>query len=150
MTDKQVIIDGERIFECVWCKYDFKESNANFILSENPNECVCRGCMTEWADNLLWDFKRKEQECEELKKKLHQQLDQLKAENEKLIRKITEIFACLIKANRSGIITDTIWISTMTTLWDDIAQTLGIEGDQVQVEEQILQKISKSEVKNAR
>ena len=66
MTDKQVIIDGERIFECVWCKYDFKESNANFILSENPNECVCSGCMTEWADNLLWDFKRKEQECEEL------------------------------------------------------------------------------------
>ena len=83
-------------------------------------------------------------------KKLHQQLDQLKAENEKLIRKITEIFACLIKANRSGIITDTIWIGTMTTLWDDIAQTLGIEGDQVQIEEQILQKISKSEVKNAR
>ena len=75
-------------------------------------------------------------------KKLHQQLDQLKAENEKLIRKITEIFACLIKANRSGIITDTIWVNNITTLWDDIAQTLGIEGDQVQIEEQILQKIS--------
>ena len=81
-------------------------------------------------------------------KKSHQQLDQLKAENEKLIRKITEIFACLIKANRSGIITDTIWIGTMTTLWDDIAQTLGIEGVQVQVEEQILQKISECEVEN--
>ena len=119
---------------------------------------------------------RKKQECEELKKEKveikkylgishktilerleeltdfrdrdRDELDQLKTENEKLIRKITEIFACLIKANRSGIITDTIWIDTMTTLWDDIAQTLGIEGDQVQIEEQILQKIS--EVDNAR
>lgn len=70
------------------------------------------------------------------------EIDLLKAENEKLNRKITEIFACLIKANRSGIITDTIWVDTITTLWDDIAQTLGIEGDQAQVEELILQKIS--------
>ena len=69
MTDKQIIIDKERMFECVWCKYDFKESEAHFILSENPNECVCSVCMTEWADNLLCDFKRKEQECEELKAK---------------------------------------------------------------------------------
>ena len=64
--DKQ-IIDEERMFECVWCKYGFKESDANFILSENPNECVCSGCITEWADNLLCDLIRKEQECEELK-----------------------------------------------------------------------------------
>lgn len=69
MVDKQVI-DGERMFKCVWCKYDFKESDANFILSENPNECVCSGCMTEWANNLLWDFKRKEQECEKYKQTL--------------------------------------------------------------------------------
>ena len=66
MTDKQ-IIDEERMFKCVWCKYDFTESDTNFILSENPNECVCNRCMTEWVDNLLWDFKRKEQECEEYK-----------------------------------------------------------------------------------
>ena len=65
MTDKQ-IIDGERMFKCVWCKYNFKESDANFILSENPNECVCSGCMTEWADNLLRNFKRKEQTCKVL------------------------------------------------------------------------------------
>ena len=73
-------------------------------------------------------------------KKLHQQLDQLKAENEKLIRKITEIFACLIKANRTNKIVDTIWVDNITTLWDYIALTLGIEGDQVQIEKQILQK----------
>ena len=77
MTDKQIIIDGERIFECVWCKYDFKESDALFILSENPNECVCSDCMTEWADNLLCDFKRKEQECERLKKLLKVRIEDL-------------------------------------------------------------------------
>ena len=116
------------------------------------------------AETLKTLSKRKEQECEELKERLEsfqkdysklyqvienkgyiKELNQLKAENEKLIRKITEIFACLIKANRSGIITDTIWVGAMTTLWDDIAQTLGIEGDQVQIEEQILQKISEGE-----
>ena len=71
MTDKQ-IIDEERMFECVWCKYSFKESDANFILSENPNECICSGCITEWADNLLCDLKRKEQECEKLLKENQQ------------------------------------------------------------------------------
>lgn len=67
---------------------------------------------------------RKEQECEELK------------------GSITKIFACLIKANRTNKIVDTLWVDNITTLWDYIVQILGIEGDQVQVEEQILQKIS--------
>ena len=71
--------------------------------------------------------------------------EELKAENEELIRRITKIFACLIKANRTNKIVDTLWVDNITTLWDYIAQTLGIEGDQVQVEEQILQKISESE-----
>ena len=104
-------------------------------------------------------LKRKEQECEELKEdrerwksnfngkvsaieELLQQLDQLKAENEELRRSITKIFACLIKANRTNKIVNTIWVDRITTLWDYIALTLGIEGDQTQIEEQILQKIS--------
>lgn len=74
--------------------------------------------------NLL---KAKEQECEELR------------------RSITKIFACLIKANRTNKIVDTIWVDNITTLWDYIALTLGIEGDQTQIEEQILQKISEAE-----
>ena len=69
-------------------------------------------------------FKRKEQECEELR------------------RSITKIFDCLIKANRTNKIVDTLWVDNITTLWDYIALTLGIEGDQTQVEEQILRKIS--------
>ena len=73
---------------------------------------------------------------------------ELKAENDELIRRITKIFACLIKANRTNKIVDTLWVDNITTLWDYIAQTLGIEGDQVQIEEQILQKISECEVKN--
>ena len=69
-------------------------------------------------------LKRKEQECEELR------------------RSITKIFTCLIKANKTNKIVDTIWVDRITTLWDYIALTLGIEGDQTQVEEQILQEIS--------
>ena len=74
--------------------------------------------------------------------------DKLKAENEELIRRITKIFACLIKANRTNKIVDTLWVDNITTLWDYIAQTLGIEGDQVQIEEQILQKLSEVEDDN--
>ena len=66
------------------------------------------------------------------------ELEQLKTENEELIRRITKIFACLIKANRTNKIVDTLWVDNITTLWDYIAQTLGIEGDQVYIEEQIL------------
>ena len=78
------------------------------------------------------------------------ELEQLKTENEELIRRITKIFACLIKANRTNKIVDTLWIDNITTLWDYIALTLGIEGDQVQIEEQILQKISECEANNDR
>ena len=74
--------------------------------------------------------------------------EELKAENEELIRRITKIFACLIKANRTNKIVDTLWVDNITTLWDYIAQTLGIEGDQVHIEEQILQKISECGVEN--
>ena len=78
---------------------------------------------------------------EAVQNEYEQQLDQLKAKNEELIRRITKMFACLIKANRTNKIVDTLWVDNITTLWDYIAQTLGIEGDQVQIEEQILQKI---------
>ena len=87
MRDKQ-IIDEERMFECVWCKYSFKESDANFILSENPNECICSGCITEWADNLLCDLKRKEQECE----KYEQLFDEL----DKRVSNCIKIYDCII------------------------------------------------------
>ena len=74
--------------------------------------------------------------------------EELKAENEELKRKITKIFACLIKANRTNKIVDTLWVDNITTLWDYITLTLGIEGDQTQVEEQILQKIREVENDN--
>ena len=60
--------------------------------------------------------------------------EELKAENKELIRRITKIFACLIKANRTNKIVDTLWVDNITTLWDYIALTLGTEGDQVQIE----------------
>ena len=66
-----------------------------------------------------------------------QQLAQLKEENDRLRKRIVTIFDCLIKANRANMIDTTLWVDEITTLWDYIAQTLGIEGDQNQIEEQV-------------
>ena len=114
MTKK--IIDGVDVAKC-----------RNFTSEWDFNNCghICKG--TECKYKRLWykkQLKRKEQECEELR------------------RSITKIFTCLIKANNRGKIIDTLWVDRITTLWDYIALTLGIEGDQTQIEEQILQKIS--------
>ena len=118
MENKQIVdvIDGVDVAKC-----------RNFISEWDFNNCghICKG--TECKYKRLWykkQLKRKEQECEELR------------------RSITKIFTCLIKANRTNKIVDTIWVDRITTLWDYIALTLGIEGDQTQIEEQILQKIS--------
>ena len=144
MTDKQ-IIDGERIFECVWCKYDFKESDANFILSENPNECVCSGCMTEWADNLLWDFKRKEQKCEELKEtidsllKIQYQLANSCTKYEQTIAKIKEITEIEIECKTYEIENDCFNEIRCKAL-----------NEHIDFIKQILQKINECEVTNAR
>ena len=131
----------------------------------------CEECEKEHRKQvreLKEQLKRKEQECEALQmseneareiiaelqayKDINEDFktawEELKAENEEMIRRITKIFACLIKTNRTNKIVDTIWVDNITTLWDYIAQTLRIEGDQVQIEEQILQKISECEVEN--
>ena len=151
MTDKKIIIDGIQIRGCghYWngtC-HAYTDNTGKFLLCVNSPHCYFK------------QLARKEQECEELKEdrerwksnfngkvsaieELLHQLDQLKAENEELRRSITKIFACLIKANRTNKIVNTIWVDRITTLWDYIALTLGIEGDQTQIEEQILQKIS--------
>ena len=160
MTDKQIIIDGVDVNGCekqgetiagITCGNGERIRLANEIITkhklckDNPN-CVYK------------QLKAKEQECEELKEKVKKYGEinkqetkdyaELKAENEELIRRITKIFACLIRANRTNKIVDTLWVDNITTLWDYIALTLGIEGDQVQIEEQILQKISEVENDN--
>ena len=145
MTDKQIIIDDVDVAGCV-------------RLQDDKISCDLGGECNGWENCYYKQLKRKEQKCEELKEKVKKYGEineqetkdyaELKAENEELIRRITKIFACLIKANRTNKIVDTLWVDNITTLWDYIAQTLGIEGDQVQIEEQILQKISECEVKN--
>ena len=154
MADKQIIIDGVDVSGCEF--YFYREGD------EYPHRCSCYkdmyGCsvvcnLADCCKNCVYkQLKRKELECEELTKNYlaviqqrnaaEHQLDQLKVENKELRNKITEIFACLIKSNRVGVITDTLWVDDIMTLWDYIAQTLGIEGDQTQIEEQILQKKS--------
>lgn len=104
-------------------------------------------------------LKTKEQECEKLEEELAKVYEDIKhsplcykcdkeeclrKENEELRKRIVTIFDCLIKANRD-IIVDTLWVDKITTLWDYIAQTLGIEGDQNQIEEQVEMLYSKGE-----
>ena len=158
MTDKQIIIDGVDVSKCKYFDCDSKKCKAEYYV-RHGYEIVEYDSCRENPNCYYKQLKRKEQECEELKEdverwksnfngkvsaieELLHQLDQLKAENEELRRSITKIFACLIKANRGGKIIDTLWVDDIMTLWDYIALTLGIEGDQTQIEEQILQKIS--------
>ena len=93
------------------------------------------GCEQAYHDQLEIDVERATKELEEKLQAKEQECEELKGS-------ITKIFACLIKANRTNKIVDTLWVDRITTLWDYIALTLGIEGDQTQIEEQILQKIS--------
>ena len=148
MTDKPIMINGVDVAGCEYLGL-YKECKLKcgscypIDCSDNPNcyykqlkrkEQECQQAMDNYVQldlqrvkeyNELVDlYKAKEQECEELR------------------RSITKIFTCLIKANNRGKIVDTIWVDRITTLWDYIALTLGIEGDQTQIEEQILQKIS--------
>ena len=132
MTDKQ-IIHGEQVPLITLTRQQLEE---------------------DWF--TLWElYKAKEQECNKKsweignlgykiknqRKEINIRLEQL----DQLKQTLTKIFACLINANRADKITDTLWVGGAMTLWDYIAQALGIEGDQLEVEEQILQKISEVE-----
>ena len=148
---------AENNYNCIWKKYLRKEQEVQQAMDNYVQLDLQR---VKEYNELVDLYKAKEQECEELKEKVKKYGEineqetkdyaELKAENEKLIRRITKIFACLINANRTNKIVDTIWVDSITTLWDYIALTLGLEGDQTQVEEQILQKTSKCEVNNDR
>ena len=68
MTDKQIIIDGVDVAKC-----------RCFISEWDFNNCghICKG--TECKYKRLWykkQFKRKEQECEELKNELHKNFEE--------------------------------------------------------------------------
>lgn len=143
MTDKQIRIDGVLVQDC--CYFDYENDGYEDSCYIHQNECSAQDCYYK-------QLKRKEKACKEWKEEYRAKIEELNELEEKLLHKeqeceelrrtITKIFACLIKANRSKKIIDTLWIDSITTLWDYIALTLGIEGDQTQIEEQILQKIS--------
>ena len=106
MTDKQIIIDGTDVSECKHFKIG--TCLADYLLTDmNFSEAKCELCKNCYYKQL----KRKEQECEELKKnvehwkmehketkakgewtydlvkkRLGQQLEQLKEENEECIK----------------------------------------------------------------
>lgn len=147
MTDKQIINKLRQQLKS-------KEQNLQEAMDTSIKEF-------NRAEELKTLLKSKEQECDELKSDLtdlskiidckngtiltfKEQLAQLKEENDRLRKRIVTIFDCLIKANRD-VIVDTLWVDKITTLWDYIAQTLGIEGDQNQIEEQVKMLYSEGE-----
>ena len=117
MTDK---IDGKK------CRYWFRPNPSDYrrcaLRGKDDNCDEINDCFIK---ELLGKLAQKDEECKRLKE-----------ENDRLRKRIVTIFDCLIKANRD-VIVDTLWVDKITTLWDYIAQTLGIEGDQNQIEEQV-------------
>ena len=149
MIDKQTMDDVHILYICSYGQTGLPicvdlEHRYCKLKSQKSKKCNLRPVVS------YKDYKRKEQECEELNKQVEilnekcQQLAQLKEENDRLRKRIVTIFDCLIKANRD-VIVDTLWVDKMTTLWDYIAQTLGIEGDQNQIEEQVKMLYSEGE-----
>ena len=116
-------------------EYPSNDIECNSALEGNNCKKVCHNKDCKWSlcsENEYCGYK------------VNWCIQQLKVENEELRKRIIKIFACLIDANRTGEITSTLWIDDITTLWDYIAQTLRIEGDQTQIEEQILQLIKQT------
>lgn len=66
---------------------------------------------------------------------------QYRIKNKKLKQSIYEIFACIIRANKENKITDTIWYNKFMTLYDFMAYVLEINGDQNEIEAQIMKRI---------
>ena len=81
MTDKQIVIDGVDVSGCKKYKHEIVRCNATL-----KNMCFCGGRCTDKknADCDFKQLKRKEQECEELKRELQAQRD-FTAHEQKLI-----------------------------------------------------------------
>ena len=109
MTDKQMIVDGVDVSEC--------ERNGGKLCSmSRESYCYC----SDRPNCIYKRFKRKEQENEELKQRLHQcwtvensfveQLDQLEAENKKLKQALVEIKEIAeIKQEQSVFVGETVF-----------------------------------------
>ena len=135
MIDKQIIIDG---VDVSGCKRIISNKIYGYVCNCEEDTHLISSCKHR-PDCYFKQLARKTQECEVLQmsdNEAKEIIAELEAECEELRRSILKIFACLIKANKDKII-DTLWVDNVTTLWDYIAQTLGIEGDQNQIEEKV-------------
>lgn len=160
MTDKQIIIDGVDVSECK--HFGNRTCLVNYLLTDMTfSEAKCELC----KDCYFKQLTRKEQECEELKEKVKELrqgwvncdkernlqeansefrqrvIDRYEQKLERIKIGLKEIFYCLIKANRGGIISDTIWVNNITTLWDYMANLLELQGDQNEIEKQIIDEV---------
>ena len=155
MTDKQIIIDGEH--DMNYCE----DNNCKHY--DNKEECEKTHCYYRCYSKLYTALKRKEQECEELKKYLHKNFEEKD--------KLHLIIDRLLEA--SGYDTNTASAEDFEDVYenmryekqqlDQLKQTLAeikevakwhtTNADSEDIQEdmkQILQKISECEVENER
>ena len=147
MTDKSIIIDGVDVSGCKKYEHEIVRCNATL-----KNMCFCGGRCTDKknTDCYFKQLKRKEQECEELKKDLtdlskiidckngtiltfKEQLDQLNAENEKLKQTLAEIKEICNSVEN---------IENINSLYDAKLSGMYLQANK------ILQKISECEVRD--
>ena len=69
MRDKQIIIDGVPVQDC--CYFDYENDGYEDSCDMYQNECSAQNCYYK-------QFKRKEQECEELKKEIINKNEKIK------------------------------------------------------------------------
>ena len=139
MTDKQIIIDGVDVSGCKKYEHEIVRCNATL-----KNMCFCGGRCTDKknADCYFKQLKRKEQECEELKKNVeHWKMEykEAKAKGEwtyDLVKKRLCEQLDQLKQTLAEI--------------EEIAEDFYLDGEYVKdkyLAQEILQKISECEVK---
>ena len=72
MTDKQIIIDGVDVSKCEW--FEQIDLDINIICTSNSPK-KCSGYCKDNPNCIQKKFKRKEQECKELKKQINDLLN---------------------------------------------------------------------------
>ena len=150
MTDKQIVIDGVDVSGCK--KYEHEIIRCNATLK---NMCFCGGRCTDKknADCYYKQLKRKEQECEELKRELQAQRD-FTAHEQKLIYCVAYDETCKTGNDckrEKCIFKDNIKLKQTITEIKEITETCSFT-DSIELLlnriKQILQKISECEVEN--
>ena len=143
MTDKQIIIDGVDVSKCEW--FEQIDLDINIICTSNSPK-KCSGYCKDNPNCIYKKFKRKEQECKELKKQINDLLNKPEIQDKILWKFDNEALlgskdAWIYKLEQTlAEIKEIADKDFRHTAWEEYAKQL----------KQILQKISECEVEDAR